>query len=55
MSQFRVLDKLVSKENAYFLTSQVLSSGVSKPTLAEYVNKRNMKRVAQGIYLSEEA
>lgn len=55
MSQFKVLDKLVTKGNGYLLTSQVLSNGVSKPTLAEYVEKRNMERIAHGIYLAEEA
>lgn len=55
MSQFDVLDGLVASGNGYLCTSQALSSGVSKPTLAEFVSKRKMKRVAQGIYLSEDA
>lgn len=55
MSQFDVLDKLVEKSNGYLRTSQVLVSGVSKPTLAEFVKKRNMERVAQGVYLAQDA
>ena len=55
MSQFDVLDSLVTSGNGYLCTSQALSSGVSKPTLAEFVIKRKIKRVAQGIYLSENA
>lgn len=55
MSQFDVLDSLVASGNGYLCTSQALSSGVSKPTLAEFVSKRKMKRVAQGIYLSVDA
>lgn len=55
MSQFDVLDNLVSSGNGYLLTSQVLSNGVSKPTLAEYVSRRNMERVARGVYLAEDA
>lgn len=55
MSQFNVLDNLVASGNGYLCTSQALSSGVSKPTLAEFVSKRRMKRVAQGIYLAEDA
>lgn len=35
-----MLDHLVSQGNGYLLTSQVLLSGVSKPTLAEYVRWR---------------
>lgn len=55
MNRFAVLDNLVENGNGYLRTSQVLESGISKPTLAEYVSKRNMERVAQGVYLSEDA
>ena len=55
MSQFDVLDNLVASGNGYLVTAQVLNSGVSKPTLAEYVKQRKMQRVAQGIYLAEDA
>lgn len=55
MTRFEVLDKLVEAGNGYLRTSQVLENGVSKPTLAEYVSKRNMERVAQGVYLVEDA
>lgn len=33
----------------------MLANGVSKPTLADYVSKRNMERVAHGVYLAEDA
>ena len=55
MNQFNVLDDLVRSGNGYLCTAQVLKKGVSKPTLAEYVRKRNMERVAHGVYLSEDA
>lgn len=55
MTQFELLDKLVEKGNGYLQTFQVLENGISKPTLADYVNKRNMERVAQGVYLAEDA
>lgn len=55
MTQFEHLDKLVEKGNGYLQTFQVLEKGISKPTLADYVNKRNMERVAQGVYLAEDA
>ncbi len=54
MTQFELLDKLVEKGNGYLQTFQVLEKGISKPTLADYVNKRNMERVAQGVYLAED-
>ena len=55
MSRFDILDNLVEDGNGYLCTSQVLANGISKPTLAEYVNKRNMARVAHGVYLAEDA
>ena len=55
MNRFEILDNLVENGNGYLRTSQVLESGISKPTLAEYVNKRNLARVAQGVYLAEDA
>lgn len=55
MTRFEVLDNLVEKGNGYLCTSQVLDAGVSKPTLAEYVSQRKMERVAQGVYLAEDA
>ena len=55
MSRFDVLDKIVESGNGYLCTSQVLDAGISKPTLAEFVIKRNMERVARGVYLAEDA
>ncbi len=55
MTRFDVLDNLVENGNGYLCTSQVVDAGVSKPTLAEYVSQRKMERVAQGVYLAEDA
>ena len=55
MNRFEMIDSLVESGNGYLRTSQVLQQGISKPTLAEYVVKRKMERVAQGIYLAADA
>ena len=55
MSKLDLLDQLVAEGNGYLRTSQALEGGVSKPTLADFVRKRNMERVAQGVYLAEDA
>lgn len=55
MNRFEILDNLVENGNGYLITSRVLEQGISKPTLAEYVSKRNMERVARGVYLAEDA
>lgn len=54
MKLYDTLDNLVANGNGYLCTSQVLDQGISKPTLAEYVSKRGMERIAHGIYLSED-
>ena len=55
MGKFEILDQLVEKGNGYLLTSDALTNGISKRTLGKYVAKKNMERVAHGIYLSEDA
>ena len=55
MRKFEILDQVVSEGNGYLQTSKALISGVSKPTLAEYVRKRKLERVAQGLYLAGDA
>lgn len=55
MNRFDILDNLVENGNGYLRTSQVLAQGISKPTLAEYVRKKKMDHVAQGIYLAADA
>jgi len=55
MNRFEILDSIVANGNGYLRTSQVLEKGISKPTLADYVSKRKMERVAQGVYLAADA
>ena len=54
LSKMELLDQLVAAGNGYLRTADVVANGISKMTLAEYVAKRNMERVAQGVYLSED-
>ena len=55
MSLYETMDRLVEAGNGYLCTSQVVNSGISKPTLAAYVKERRMERVAQGVYLAADA
>ena len=55
MNRFEILDNLVESGNGYLRTSHVLKKGISKPTLAEYVRRRSLERVAQGVYLAADA
>lgn len=55
MSASETLDIMTEKNNGYLITSDVTKAGFSKTFLSEYVKKRNMERVAQGVYMSEGA
>lgn len=55
MSKYDQLDRLVEVGNGYLTTAQVLECGISKPTLAAYVKRRNMQRVEHGVYLAADA
>ena len=54
MTKFEVLDQLVLAGNGYLQTAAVVESGISKPTLAEYIKARNLEKVAHGIYITRE-
>ena len=55
MSKQDILDRLVEDGNGYLQTAAVLESGVSKQTLAKYVQSHGMKRIAQGVYAAKNA
>ena len=55
MTKFEILDQLVSERNGYLQTADVLANSISKHTLADYVKKKRMERVAHGVYMSEDA
>lgn len=55
MGKYETLDMLVEEGNGYLKTSDVIEKGISKTTLAKYVQERNMERVAHGVYASDNA
>lgn len=54
MNRFEELDKIADKNGGILLTSVVVAAGISKPTLADYVKKREYERVGRGVYCSQE-
>ena len=46
---------LVEEGNGYLQTSDVIARGISKTTLAKYVQMRGLERVAHGVYASDNA
>ena len=55
MGKQEILDHLVEEGNGYLQTAVVLENNISKRTLARYVEKRGLERVAHGVYISEDA
>ena len=47
------LDQMLTEQDGMLRTSQVVSSGISKPVFYDYVRSRDLDRVAHGIYLSK--
>ena len=54
MGQFEQLDQMLTAQEGMLRTSQVVSSGISKPVFYDYVRSRDLDRVAHGIYLSKD-
>ena len=55
MTKQELMDSLIEKNNGYLTTSDVVANGISKMYLLEYAKKNNLARVAQGVYMSEDA
>lgn len=50
-----MLEAPLEKGNGYIRTADALESGISKPTLARYVEAHGLERVAHGVYMSGDA
>ena len=49
MGQFEQLDQMLTEQEGMLRTSQVVSSGISKPVFYDYVRSRDLDRVAHGM------
>jgi predicted transcriptional regulator of viral defense system len=55
MSKFEMLSQILENNNGYLKTADVVSAGISKTYLGEYVRERGLERVSYGLYMSEDA
>jgi hypothetical protein len=55
MGKFEFLDSLLYENNGFLKTSDATEAGISRAYLGEYVRDRGLMRVAQGLYMSEDA
>ncbi len=51
----RQFQNLAGKRNGYLLTADVVAAGISKPCLAENVRRKNLEKVAHGVYMFPDA
>lgn len=55
MNKKEKLDNMLYKNNGVLQTVEVIEAGISKTYFMEYVKKKELERVAKGIYLSPDA
>jgi hypothetical protein len=55
MTKKELLDTLLSENNGYLRTSEAIAAGVSKTYFFEFIHSHGLERVAQGIYMSQDA
>ena len=55
VSKFENLDVLLQDNRGFIKTSDAVGAGVSRAYFGEYVRKRGLERVAQGLYMSMDA
>ncbi|MDR2599277.1 MAG: type IV toxin-antitoxin system AbiEi family antitoxin domain-containing protein [Oscillospiraceae bacterium] len=55
MNKFDELDLLLNKNNGYITTSEAMRIGVSRTYFGEYIRKRELEKVTQGVYMSQDA
>ena len=54
LTKTQQMDELLKSNNGYLLSKDVVSLGISKTFLAEYVKNHKLQRVAQGVYISSD-
>lgn len=54
MTKTEQLYELLKRNNGYIFTSEVVSQGISRTYLAEFVKNNHLEKVAKGIYISED-
>ena len=54
MLKSEIMEKALENNNGYLFTSEVTKAGISKEYLSIFVEKNNLERVAQGVYISSD-
>ncbi|MBS3888237.1 MAG: type IV toxin-antitoxin system AbiEi family antitoxin domain-containing protein [Firmicutes bacterium] len=54
MGKFAVLDCILEQNNGFLKSCEAVAAGISRPYFREYVRRRGLKRVAHGLYMSQD-
>ena len=54
MKKSDILEECLKQGNGYLFTKDVVEKGISKTYLAKFVKKKNLERVAIGVYMDSE-
>lgn len=55
MEKEKILDEMVEEQNGYIRLIDAQNKGLSKYAVLEYVHKKDMERIAPGVYITEDA
>ena len=55
MSKFDIMKNMTESNNGYFFVAEAVERGISKTYAESYIKKSELKKVAKGIYISEDA
>lgn len=55
MGAYEQLDQILERQDGVLRTAQAVDAGISKPIFYEYVQARELERIAHGIYLSKDS
>lgn len=55
MKKFELMDKLLEEHNGILRTSDIIDANISKTYFAEFIEKRDMVKESQGVYISKDA
>lgn len=55
MSNKDIMQKLVEENNGFLKTSDAVAAGISRTVIGDFVRSYELKRVTQGLYISQDA
>ena len=55
MNKYTLIEKSIEENNGYLFSSDVEKMGISRTSIANYIRKNSMERVAKGVYITTDS